>query len=799
MSTNIEKEVYENRRDRVLQHGPGTELLKQVDSRDELVAKDESQKFYRRKGTSTLGGFNQTQMYKDGVDPQTREDGSYVIPNQYRLPGTGSMFGYDPVDGKKLEDVTSKRSGWGAPLRIVGGAVHDLAQGTVGLGLDVAEGLGAEVPQLRANFENYQQPEWLEGSSGWGEDIGRAMAQYGTGYGGALKSLGSIGLKSLMTKNVAASVAAGQTFDPAEGNVGTLLNDFGMLPETLRFLDSKMADEEYGRFQGRLALALEEIIPGATIGTAARATKMMRTRYRAHGDEMIKQGVMQFNNATGSLNHPTLGSQGLEVTGTENAERAVNMIASGMQIKGSTVDQFLEQAKFAGVDEAMAKKAWNNAAKEKLERVSEFMAPKPAPGPMARQKGNIDLFSGQPVDLRSAAEDVLPMHKTQDVESMERFYKKQVARGNVQPSEYGDVIKPTLDRMKELGTGKATGEQMVAYMNHMRPEFKTITKAGEDVHHKDYTFSPSMDRMAKMGGEESVAPTNIDVSGDMAVDYKEHLFTARNEKLGEGKEGYVNEAHFSEPFVKGIARTSVMAGEGSMPGAVKNGKMFIQELQSDHANVARKYGEWTDEQIKELAPTADENLDEFSNRLFVAILGEQKGKALTKKLDDGDFDDLTPEEEKINEMSGDVFMAVDRVEPNKWGEFTLDTVRRELAAPSVFNKDKAWIRQTMRPVIEDARKQGINKIVLASSDIINKRWSGNAPHGKYQTEYPKIMKQYFKDLGIPEKNIHMPTKSSESFWVELPDEVMAGRSPLPQYSIGASAPLTMKLGEEDDK
>ena len=143
------------------------------------------------------------------------------------------------------------------------------------------------------------------------------------------------------------------------------------------------------------------------------------------------------------------------------------------------------------------------------------------------------------------------------------------------------------------------------------------------------------------------------------------------------------------------------------------------------------------------------------------------------------------------------YLFEDLIKGNVDTNHLADLVRQTLPTKSVFNKDKAWIRQIMRPVVEDARAQGVNKVVLASSDIINIRWKGNAPHDKYQTAYPKILKQYFKDMGVPEENIHMPTKSSESFWVELPDEVMEKSSPLPQYSVGASAPLTMEFGEED--
>lgn len=371
--TNIEQEINENRQSRRLQHGPGVALEKQVNSRADIKDTEASEKFYKRKGTGTLGGFNQMQMFRDGVDLQTRDDGSYVVPNQYMLPGKKSLFGIDPGNGRRITDISKTGSPWVAPLRMVAGSFHDMAKGTAELGLDVAEGMGAKLPQARANIEAYQDPKWLQESSGAIEDLGRTLGQFMWGFGSAGKGLVKAGMKQSLKKDMVASVAAGQTFDPAEGNLFTLLNESDMLPETMRYLDSMMTTEEMGEYHGRMALVLEEVAMGGGITAVSKMLSTIRKSYKGYGDEMIKNGVMQYHNASGSLNHPTLGAKGTEVLSENHAMAGITSIAHGMQINNVGSGVFMKYAAEGGIDESLAAKAWNQASKNKLNRVSEFM------------------------------------------------------------------------------------------------------------------------------------------------------------------------------------------------------------------------------------------------------------------------------------------------------------------------------------------------------------------------------------------------------------------------------------------
>ena len=436
----IEQEMTQNREDRALQHGPGQQLKDQVHSRQDIKDDDEGRKYYRRKGISTLGNFEVRHMYQEGFDPIANENDESIVPNKY-LTKDRVVFGRN-VEGRKVDNDPNDPTAWGAFARVPIGAGHDLIKGTARLGTDFLP----DDSKVKQAIESYQDPKWLEDTTGMPEDIARGLAQFATGYGAVVRSLGGMGIKSLLAKDMVASVMAGQTFDPAEGNLATMVREFGLESDFLRMLDSKLTTEEEGKLRGRLAMAMEEmgIGTGATaIRMAARGVKSVRMRYRDYGDQMINDGVKNYFNATGSLNHPTQGMRGDAITHQDHAAIALEQIATGYQIKEATVEEFMEMAKVSGIDENAAKKGWNAAAKSKIENIQKFLTPAPAPGPIARQKGNVSLFEGGTVS--SAATPT-------DYASLEKYFDKQIVRGNLQKSEYEEAIKPAIQAAKDSGT-----------------------------------------------------------------------------------------------------------------------------------------------------------------------------------------------------------------------------------------------------------------------------------------------------------------------------------------------------------
>jgi len=375
---NLEKSMIENRESRELQHGRGSELLKQVEAREAMVADEESLKYYRRKGVSTISGFNASAMYQDGFEPIKQEDDNILIPNKYAKEGQRTIFGHDPVSGQKVDNMPHEGSILGSIMRIPVGAAYDVVRGSAQFGQDIADKFNIPpyldpTGELRQKFLETEEPEFLRKSAGWGENMARDVTQFAVGYGGAYSILGKIGLKAVVGKDILAAVASGQTFNPKEGNLFTLLNDHDLLPDTMKFLDAKLTSEEEGVFEGRIAMALEEVGIGAGIYAARAANRIRKTmqmQYKTYGKTVLKNGVMKYNGATSAINSPTRGISGDKIIDEDAAQSALNEIAVGFQISGGKAEDYVRLIKEAGIDENKAKKAWNVASKEKLEKIT---------------------------------------------------------------------------------------------------------------------------------------------------------------------------------------------------------------------------------------------------------------------------------------------------------------------------------------------------------------------------------------------------------------------------------------------
>jgi len=915
--TDIEKELVDRRKGRDRVHGQGQAMMTDVDTRAQNTAEDEGKKYYRRKGLGNIDQFDFPEMYKSGFDPITREDDTSLIPNVYAKPESRIIFGRDMADGKKVDNLKSEPTAWGSPARAVVGGALDAAKGTVDLARDVQDAVGLYIPdEMKTISELFQEyePEWLSDSAGWGEDMARGMAQFAGGYAGVSKWLGGIGLKSILGKDILSSIASGQTFDPGEGTLGTLANDFGFLPEWAQFLDSQQTAEQEGQMMGRLSMAFEETGIGIGVSGVSKVMSGLKTKYKSYGNELMKQGVMKYGRATSAISHPVRGIGADEVIDEKEAAQAVEMIASGFQMSGGNNADYMEMVKQSGVDESLAKKAWNKASKEKLGRLATFAASSGPQTPMNRQKGMIDL----------GVEGVLKEDQIYNTDELRSFFQKRLNRGQIQASEYNETIKPLLKEMKETGIGQVTGGQLIDMAEGRRSTFKTILHEGGKTTHDMYSIDPTY---GYVGGEiyPQAVPSNVPAIANNKIapnSYKEHLFIARNAETESGPEGFTNTAHYSEPFIKGTARTSELVSqftegvpwehtvrtdqsaldidelldfptesadfsekvanwalseghsidipELSAPPVnemtvglseervrhliavvggnysekekrkavnsyIKTGKVekelvninpgtksvFIHEMQSDQASAYSKYGEWSDNDVDESTEFLikqtfedeyeDDAIIEFGNKL--GIKGAPEDNSLLMGIS----------QTLGNMIAGDLPKAEARAN-------IAQVLRTQLATPSVFNQDKAWMRKAIEPVLQEAIESGSNRIILNSEMAVNLMWVGGGAEVNYLQKYPKILKDYFIGMGVPEKDIHMPKEgrrlnkreargdtaqfnvsetrtrvpSTESFYVDLTPETIAKivdkqqGSKLPMYSAAGAVPIAVEFGDNND-
>lgn len=856
MSNSIYKESLESQEIKALANGPGEELASQVRAEAELTNSEEGKKKYQREAAFNQDRYNIGNMYEDGYKVETEEDGSMVVPNIYVKPGERQFFGYDFADGhKKDKFITGMLERAAIPGRVIAGGMLDAAQGTMELIDDVVEYTGMQDYDVetskRREWVKDLDPEFLRQTSGWGEDIARAFAQFGTGYGGAFGFLGKMGMKSLLGKDVVAAMAGGQTFDPSEGSLGTLAAEFNLLPDIMRFMDSSQTVEEHGQMVGRLSLLLEEAGIGGGIFVVKKMLQTAKRGYYAYGEEMMRGGVKKYREATGTINGPTGGIGADKAIDADGMIEAVDQIATGFQIKGGSVDEFMAMAKESGISATQAQKSWNTATKEKIGLARHTLgAATEGPSRVDRQRGELTIFGSDEYHIYSKASDLLDPDMNYSVNDLKGFYKNQISQGNIQQAEYDSIIQPLFDQFSGVdpADAKMMGGDIQAYMEATLPDFNTRTLAeGATKFPNDplrgtrsnNVFDPATNlelNTMDEGGRDLVeqlnelvsdgamtqreadnlvsradeVPPNLDLVDMYSVDYKEHLFTAADPRFGEGFEGFVNAGHFDERHVKGFGRTSFMADPDT---GIKHMNM-VQELQSDYAIAARQFGEHTDAEVRGMMDKVlkleheETYFNNVADILGPEMLGKEKYASFMKKFEAGGgsigesgskteqmFEDL------VHKVTENAYMGKDAGQEGL-RDIMFGELRRQVAGKSVFTKDKAWIRQVMRPIIEDTLREGVNRIALVSDNIIYNRTGGVGPNKKYSKEYPKILKRYFLDIGVPEKNIHMPANSSESFYVDLPrewvDDMFAGNRPaLPAYSF-AGAPLVghQMMGDE---
>lgn len=862
-----ESELLDRRERRQAATGEGMAALGQAEDLSIKTNQNKGNDYYRNKGDTT--SFDEGLMFSEGFEPSLVEvaEGQdpvedMLIPNRYLKGNQRVIFGTDVSTGVKKAPMPQEKSMWDIPARIVVGGLHDAAKGALNLQKDVSGGLGLPLDpfeDVRDLALRLQEPKWLRESAGWGEDMARGIAQYGWGYGAATKIIGGLSLGGMLPREIAKAAVSGQSFDPAEGNIGTLMDEMGVLPDFLQAMDSKATTEQHGRLQGRLSMALEEFGLGVGAGAAGSIIKQAQRQYRAYGSSMMDEGIQKYTHSTGASVHPTNGVGADIAIDQKGMEDAVDMIASGFQITGGTADDFADMAAKSGINKNLATKAWNNASKEKMGRIAEYMSQGPKTK-MTRQRGSID-FGEVVLDRKyshtlthSVAQDALRPDQAYAVNDIKQFFDKRVSRGQIEKAEYVNTVEPLIKEMKAEGHKSITGAQLAAKMQIEQPEFKTVSRTGRDSHHYGYT-------------DEANTYSNDDYYSPDDVMYEEHLFLSRNKRT-EGEGGFVNSVHYSEPDVKATVRTTLfdapdasaagkdmseygmasmvddlfdaqdsdailrtldhhgyrhlfdaddiefavgrngagdevfgpttggtgdradyltralraeekrarLAGEGPERPLVDS--INIVELQSDQASFARKNGTLDDDALHDVATQimGVEDIDELD-----AIL-----KANTK---------LTGE--SLRRASDRLAANYDR------GEAAVkEHLRNIVPAPSVFNEDRAWVRQAIRPVIDKALDNGVSTIKLDSREQVANRFSGGdletGANHLYQGKYPKILKQYFLEIGVPEENIHMPKNARDNFTVKLPDEMFEGDKPsLPLYSITGAAPVTL-LGEKDD-
>ncbi len=315
---------------------------------------------------------------------------------------TEDLFGFT---GSDVVD-TAKATG-----RAVAGGVQDTALGVVGVFDDIANFLNTNIePTL--NFkrrpEGYEPPDGEvnmqelidaglqelgikvpEGDSPI-EAMGRSLVQFGAGM--AIAPIRGVGFVTTMLKGGFADAL----FDPEEGNLSTLLKEFGLEGAVLDYLDSAVDDEATAAerltarltntFEGALlGLPIEAIVQGfKAVRSDEGAVEIIRNKLTVVKDRLTQPGEM-----------PTVGSTGGNIgVGAYNPKLNKNEINF---LKGSaTKNGELDSASFdAAKAEALRIKAnyppgegWADISIASNDRKPSFSKDK---------KGNLKVKFAQPV------------------------------------------------------------------------------------------------------------------------------------------------------------------------------------------------------------------------------------------------------------------------------------------------------------------------------------------------------------------------------------------------------------------
>ena len=196
---------------------------------------------------------------------------------------TKEMFGFDAQDVAN----TAKAAG-----RAVAGGVQDAVTGVVGLADDIGSaidekigGLGGfymgpdgleyrrekpkDAPSLDEMFDAGLQELGIKVPQGDSslEALGRGLVQFGAGM--VVAPVRGVGYVNTMLR----SGFADALFDPEEGNLSTLLKEFGLDGAILNFLDSKVDDEASA--EERLIARMKQSIEGAGLGLPFDAYRLI--------------------------------------------------------------------------------------------------------------------------------------------------------------------------------------------------------------------------------------------------------------------------------------------------------------------------------------------------------------------------------------------------------------------------------------------------------------------------------------------------------------------------------------------
>lgn len=142
---------------------------------------------------------------------------------------------------------------------MVTGIVEDAPNGILGLARDVVNGLGGEY-----NEEDWiKVPEILQSNpDSTTEGVVRGLTQFMSIFG----AVGGIGKGANIFKQTLAGGLADATFDPTEGNIGTLLRELNVDNAVTQFLDSKVGEDADAL--ERLQSRAKNVLEGAGIGFA---------------------------------------------------------------------------------------------------------------------------------------------------------------------------------------------------------------------------------------------------------------------------------------------------------------------------------------------------------------------------------------------------------------------------------------------------------------------------------------------------------------------------------------------------
>lgn len=223
---------------------------------------------------------------------------------------TKEMFGFDGQDVAN----TAKAAG-----RAIAGGVQDTVTGVVGLADDIGQtidekigGLGGfymgpdgleyrrekpeDAPSLDEMFDAGLQELGIKVPQGDSslEALGRGLVQFGAGM--IVAPVRGVGYVNTMLR----SGFADALFDPEEGNLSTLLKEFGLDGAVTEYLDSKVEDDASAaeRLEGRFKQALEGLALGAGIDVIMQGFRAIKSNEGA--TEIIRNKLSTLSEQEGT-------------------------------------------------------------------------------------------------------------------------------------------------------------------------------------------------------------------------------------------------------------------------------------------------------------------------------------------------------------------------------------------------------------------------------------------------------------------------------------------------------------------